>query len=121
MSGATIARYRRVIPGFGITLGMTLLWLSLIVLIPLAALFLKTTELSLDQFLRIVTGPRVAHALQLSFGLSLAAAAVNFGMVLVSSRQVFSLPFKDGSEVTQTWHILQNLHLHTPPRKPATL
>jgi hypothetical protein len=53
--------------------------------------------------------------------LQLAAAAVNFGMVLVSSRQVFSLPFKDGSEVTQTWHILQNLHLHTPPRKPATL
>ena len=85
MSGATIARYRRVIPGFGITLGMTLLWLSLIVLIPLAALFLKTTELSLDQFLRIVTGPRVAHALQLSFGLSLAAAAVNllFGSAVV--------------------------------------
>jgi hypothetical protein len=53
--------------------------------------------------------------------LQLAAAAVNFGMVLVSARQVFSLPFKDGSEVTQTWHILQNLHLHTPPRKPATL
>jgi len=53
--------------------------------------------------------------------LQLAAAAVNFGMVLVSSRQVFSLPFKDGSEITQTWHILQNLHLHTPPRKPATL
>jgi len=64
---------------------MTLLWLSLIVLIPLAALFLKTTELSLDQFLRIVTGPRVAHALQLSFGLSLAAAAVNllFGSAVV--------------------------------------
>jgi hypothetical protein len=42
-------------------------------------------------------------------------------MVLVSSRQVFSLPFKDGSEITQTWHILQTMHLHTPPRKPATL
>src|SRR5215510_3621289 len=53
--------------------------------------------------------------------LQIAAAAVNFGMVLVSSRQVFSLPFKDGSEVTQTWHILQTLHLHAPPRKPATL
>ena len=53
--------------------------------------------------------------------LQLAAAAVNFGMVLVSSRQVFSLPFKDGSEITQTWHILQTLHMHTPPRKPATL
>jgi hypothetical protein len=53
--------------------------------------------------------------------LQLAAAAVNFGMVLVSSRQVFSLPFKDGSEITQTWHILQTMHMHTPPRKPATL
>jgi len=53
--------------------------------------------------------------------LQLAAAAVNFGMVLVSSRQVFSLPFKDGSEIMQTWHILQTLHLHAPPRKPATL
>ena len=94
MSGATIARYRRVIPGFGITLGMTLLWLSLIVLIPLAALFLKTTELSLDQFLRIVTGPRVAHALQLSFGLSLAAAAVNllFGSAVVWALVRYEFP-----------------------------
>ena len=47
MSGtATITRRRSVIPGFGVTLGMSLLWLSLIVLIPLAALFLKTAELS---------------------------------------------------------------------------
>ena len=53
--------------------------------------------------------------------LQLAAAAVNFGMVLVASRQVFSLPFKEGSEITQTWHILQTLHLHQPPRKQATL
>ena len=42
-------------------------------------------------------------------------------MVLVSSRQVFSLPFKESSEITQTWHILQTLHLHQAPRKPATL
>jgi len=53
--------------------------------------------------------------------LQIAAAALNFGMVLVSSRQVFSLPFKEAKEITQTWHILQTLHLHTPPRKPATL
>jgi hypothetical protein len=42
-------------------------------------------------------------------------------MVLVASRQVFSLPFKDGSEITQTWHILQTLHMQPPPRKQATL
>ncbi|MGZ3351972.1 MAG: sulfate ABC transporter permease subunit CysT, partial [Xanthobacteraceae bacterium] len=94
MSGATIARYRRVIPGFGITLGLTLLWLSLIVLIPLAGLFLKTTELSLEQLVRIVTGPRVVHALQLSFGLSLAAAAVNlvFGSAVVWALVRYEFP-----------------------------
>jgi sulfate/thiosulfate transport system permease protein len=87
VSGAiAIRRGRRsVIPGFGVTLGLTVLWLSLIVLIPLAALFLKTTELSFDRFVAIVTSPRAVHALNLSFGLSLAAAAVNvvFGSLVV--------------------------------------
>jgi sulfate transport system permease protein len=74
-----------VIPGFGITLGVSVLWLSLIVLIPLAAIFIKTAELSLSQFLAIVTSRRVLHALQLSFGLSLAAAITNlaFGTIVV--------------------------------------
>ena len=78
-------RRRSVIPGFGITMGTSLLWLSLIVLLPLAALFLKTTELTLGQFIGIVTSRRVLHAFQLSFGLSLAAAAVNlvFGTLVV--------------------------------------
>jgi sulfate transport system permease protein len=78
-------RRRSVIPGFGITMGTSLLWLSLIVLLPLAALFLKTTELTLSQFIGIVTSRRVLHAFQLSFGLSLAAAAVNlvFGTLVV--------------------------------------
>src|SRR5438067_6067950 len=53
--------------------------------------------------------------------LQIAAAALNFGMVLVASRQVFSLPFKDRSEITQTWQILQTLHVQAPPRKQATL
>src|SRR2546427_8998128 len=51
--------------------------------------------------------------------LQIAAAALNFGMVLVASRQVFSLPFKEGKEITPTWDILQGLHLL--PRKQATL
>jgi sulfate transport system permease protein len=78
-------RARRVLPGFGITLGVTVLWLSLIVLIPLAALFLKTSELSLGQFIGIITSRRVLHALELSFGLSLAAAVTNlvFGTLVV--------------------------------------
>jgi hypothetical protein len=50
-----------------------------------------------------------------------AAAALNFGMVLVISRQVFQLPFKDRSEITQTWQILQALHVPPAARKQATL
>jgi sulfate transport system permease protein len=95
VSGATLVRRRhRVIPGFGITMGMTLLWLSLIVLIPLAALFLKTTELSFDRFVRIITSKRVLHALELSFGLSLAAAAVNivFGFAVVWALVRYQFP-----------------------------
>jgi sulfate transport system permease protein len=74
--------------------GTTLLWLSLIVLIPLAALFLKTTELTLDRFIRIVTSQRVLHALELSFGLSLAAAAVNlvFGSIVVWALVRYDFP-----------------------------
>src|SRR3954463_16133800 len=80
-----VQRRRSVIPGFGITMGTSLLWLSLIVLLPLAALFLKTTELTLGQFIDIIASRRVLHAFQLSFGLSLAAATVNlvFGSIVV--------------------------------------
>ena len=73
-----ILGYRRgAIPGFGITLGTTLMWLGLVVLIPLAALFLKTTELTFDQFIAVITSRRTQHALVLSFGLSFAAALAN--------------------------------------------
>jgi len=84
-AAAGMRRSRSVIPGFGITLGTTLLWLSLVVLIPLGALFLKTAELSAAQFVAVVTSRRVLHAFELSFGLSLAAAAVNlvFGTIVV--------------------------------------
>lgn len=88
MSGTAAAAIRRrksVIPGFGITLCTTLFWLSLIVLIPLGALALKTTELSVTQFLDVVTSRRALHAFKLSFGLALAAALVNlvFGTIVV--------------------------------------
>src|SRR5690606_37892214 len=66
-----------VIPGFGPTLGFTLLYLSLVVLIPLSALILKTTELTWEQFRETVTDPRVMAAYKLSFGASLAGALIN--------------------------------------------
>ena len=55
-------------------MGLTLTWLSVIILIPLAGLFLKTFELSLDQFWGIVTSRRTLNALKISFGLAFAAA-----------------------------------------------
>src|SRR5262245_35143159 len=93
-SGAAFVRGRRAIPGFGLTLGTTLLWLCLIVLIPLAALFLKTTELSFERFIRIIASPRVLHALELSFGLSFIAAAVNllFGLIVVWALVRYDFP-----------------------------
>lgn len=84
-TAARSAKRRSVIPGLGITLGTTILWLSLIVLAPLAALFLRTTELSFSEFIAVVTSRRVLHAFELSFGLALAAAAANvvFGSCVV--------------------------------------
>ncbi|CAN5367156.1 sulfate ABC transporter permease subunit CysT [soil metagenome] len=73
-----------VIPGFGMTLGFTLAYLSLIVLIPLAALVLRTVGLGWPEFWRLATDPRTLATLKVSFGISLAAAAVNalFGLIV---------------------------------------
>jgi sulfate transport system permease protein len=85
VSATTAAGRRSTLPGFGLTMGLTLAWLSLIVLIPLAGLFLKTFELSLEQFWTIITSRRTLNALKTSFGLALLAAVVNLvmGMVIV--------------------------------------
>ena len=75
---------KRVLPGFRLTLGYTVLYLSLIVLIPISALFLKTFTLTWDQFVMAVTSPRVLASYRLTFGASLIAALVNlvFGLLL---------------------------------------
>jgi sulfate transport system permease protein len=75
---------RSILPGFGISLGYTLLYLSLIVLFPLIALFAKTAGLSLDKFWSIITDDRVVASLKLSFGASFIAAWVNavFGFII---------------------------------------
>ena len=82
MSGAS---RRTALPGFGLTMGLTLTWLSLLILIPLAGLFVKTAELSPAQFFDTVTSPRTLHALKISFGLAFAAALVNLaaGLIIV--------------------------------------
>ena len=68
---------RRVLPGFGLTLGFSLLYLSLIVLIPLSALVFKTFTLTWPQFWEAVSSPRVLASYRLTFGASLIAASVN--------------------------------------------
>jgi len=75
---------RRVLPGFGLSLGFTILYLSLIVLLPLAAAFVKASGLGWDAFWRIVTAPRVVATYRLTFGAAFAAALVNalFGVVV---------------------------------------
>ncbi|MHB9010217.1 MAG: sulfate ABC transporter permease subunit CysT, partial [Limisphaerales bacterium] len=72
------------LPGFGLTLGYTVLYLSAIVLVPVAALFLKAFELSWDDFWRLATAPRALAAYRLTFGASFLAAAMNaiFGTLL---------------------------------------
>ena len=74
----------RVLPGFNITLGFTITYLSLIVLIPLSALIFKTFTLSWEQFWVAVTSPRVMASYRLTFGASFLAAWVNgvFGLLL---------------------------------------
>ena len=73
-----------VIPGFGLSFGYTLTYLSLIVLIPLAALFIKSASLPLDRIVAIATAPRTLQALSVSFGSSMIAALVNvvFGLIV---------------------------------------
>jgi sulfate transport system permease protein len=73
-----------VLPGFGLAMGFTLLYLSLVVLIPLSTLFLKSATLGANGFWQAVSAPRVVASYKLTFGASLVAAAVNglFGLVV---------------------------------------
>ena len=75
-------KQRSILPGFGLTLGFTLLYLSLIVLIPLSATFLKVSTLSWAQFWHTVSAPRAVASYRLSFGASFIAALTNlfFGL-----------------------------------------
>jgi len=87
---------RRVLPGFGLSLGFTLAYLSLIVLIPLSAVFIKAAGLTYQEFLDAVTDPRVVASYKLSFGASLLAAAINavFGLILAWGLVRYTFPGK---------------------------
>ena len=85
---------RNVLPGFGLSLGYTLVYLALLVLIPLSAVFLKTATLTWDEFWAVISAPRVVASYQLSFGASLIAAAINavFGLLLAWTLVRYDFP-----------------------------
>ncbi|HEY5907760.1 MAG TPA: sulfate ABC transporter permease subunit CysT, partial [Vicinamibacteria bacterium] len=71
------AKKHSVLPGFGLAMGFTLLYLTLVVLIPLSTLFWKSASLGAAGFWQAVTAPRVVASYKLTFGASLAAASIN--------------------------------------------
>jgi sulfate/thiosulfate transport system permease protein len=89
-------RTRRVLPGFGLTLGYTMLYLCLLVLIPLSAVFVRSFDSGWLHFWQAVTAPRVLASLRLSFGASLFAASLNsvFGLIVAWVLVRYTFPFK---------------------------
>ena len=87
---------RRVLPGFRLSLGYTLCYLGLLVVIPLGACFLKAASLNLEQFAAAVWTPRARAAYALTFGTSLAAAAINvvLGVLVAWVLVRYEFPFK---------------------------
>ena len=89
-------KQKSILPGFGLSLGFTVLYLSLIVLIPLSATFLKASSLNWPQFWHIVTAPRAIASYELSFGASAIAAGINlvFGLLVAWVLVRYSFPGK---------------------------
>jgi sulfate/thiosulfate transport system permease protein len=87
---------RRVLPGFGLTMGYTLAYLSLIALIPLSTILLKTEGMGWERFWHVVLSPRVIAAYRLSIGASLIAAIINsiFGFIVAWTLSRYDFPGK---------------------------
>jgi sulfate transport system permease protein len=87
---------QRVLPGFGLTLGYTMVYLSLLVLIPLSTVFIRSLGLGWGHFWEVVSAPRVVASLRLSFGASLIAALINviFGLIVAWVLVRHTFPFK---------------------------
>jgi sulfate/thiosulfate transport system permease protein len=96
MLATTTRRKSNVIPGFGLTLGITLTYLSLLVIIPLSALMIKASGVGLGGFFNILMEPRVLAAFRLSFGAAFIAALINavFGLLLAWVLVRYSFPGK---------------------------
>ena len=90
------SKKKRVLPGFGLSLGFTTLYISLLVLIPLSMVFIETSKLGWGEFIEIVTSERVLHSYKISFGTAIAAAAINavFGFIVAWVLVRYSFPGK---------------------------
>src|SRR5687767_6274392 len=93
---ALVLKKHSVLPGFHLTLGYTLLYLALLVLIPLSAVFLKTLSLDWPSFWSAITAPRVVASYRLTFGASLLAATINavFGVLVAWVLVRYTFPGK---------------------------
>lgn len=78
-----VLKHESVLPGFGLTMGFSLLYLSLLVLVPLSALFLKALDMSWTQLWAVATDPRSIASYKITFGASLVGAVINlvFGLL----------------------------------------
>ncbi|WP_036301686.1 sulfate ABC transporter permease subunit CysT [Methylotenera sp. L2L1] len=88
-----MAKQKNILPGFNLSLGFTIFYLSLIVLIPLSAAFIKTTELSIPEFWEVITAPRVVASYKLTFGASFIAAIINAVFGLLTAWVLVRYPF----------------------------
>ena len=89
-------RKKNVLPGFGLSFGITTLYLSLFVLIPLSMVFIESSQLGWQKFMETVTSDRVLHAYKISFGTAFVAALINalFGLVIAWVLVRYSFPGK---------------------------
>lgn len=89
-------KHHSIIPGFGITMGFSLLYLALLVLIPISMVFLNSSSIGLKKFIEIATSERVLASLKISFGTSFFAATVNvvFGLLIAWVLERYTFPGK---------------------------
>jgi sulfate/thiosulfate transport system permease protein len=96
MNKVQVVKKRHILPGFGISMGYTVSYICLLVLIPLSTIFIKSAGLSFDEFWNIVTDPRVLNSYKLSFGASIIAAAIDtvFGFIAAWTLVRYNFPGK---------------------------
>lgn len=87
---------RSILPGFGLSMGFTVMYLSLIVLFPLSAIFIKTSGMTWSAFWNTILDPRVISSYKISFGASIGAALINtvFGFIVAWVLVRYSFPGK---------------------------